>query len=97
MKRVLTIIITLGLLGTSLVAKQNNGKKSDISKVKAAKIEKLEAKKEIIEKRISCIKDAKTRKEIKECEKKYPLVKRTKKMKKTKKQNRKKTQSPKAK
>ena len=57
----------------------------DFAKIKKEKIAKLEVKKATIEKRLSCIKKATSSKEIKVCEKKYPLIKRSKKMKKAKK------------
>ncbi|GEM_PF-3283766 len=80
MKRVVATLLSLSLLGTASFAKSSAPKKSgDISKTKSEKIAKLKKKKEIIEKRISCIQKASSAKEIKECEKRYPLVKRGKK------------------
>ncbi|MRI58606.1 MAG: hypothetical protein C6H99_03755 [Epsilonproteobacteria bacterium] len=60
--------------------------KKGFEATKKMKIKRLEHKLETIEKRLSCIKKAKNAKELKTCEKKYPLVKRgSKKMKKLKK------------
>lgn len=86
MRKTIALLLTTSLLGTALFAKAPAPKaKKDITKIKKEKIAKLTAKKETIEKRISCIKKAKSAKEIKTCEKKYPLVKRSKKAKKAKK------------
>ncbi len=85
MKRFLTTLLTISLLGSAVFAKSTTPKKKDFAKIKKEKIAKLEVKKATIEKRLSCIKKATSSKEIKMCEKKYPLVKRNKKMKKAKK------------
>ena len=85
MRKTIALILTTSLLGTALFAKGPAPKAKNIAKIKKEKIAKLTAKKETIEKRISCIKKAKSAKEIKTCEKKYPLVKRSKKAKKAKK------------
>ena len=80
MKRFLAALLTLSLLGSAVFAKSTTPKKKDFAKIKKEKIAKLEVKKATIEKRLSCIKKATSSKEIKVCEKKYPLVKRSKKM-----------------
>ena len=85
MKRFLATLLTISLLGSAIYAKSTAPKKKDFAKIKKEKIAKLEVKKATIEKRLSCIKKATSSKEIKMCEKKYPLVKRNKKMKKAKK------------
>ena len=81
MKRFLTTLLTISLLGSALYAKSTAPKKKDFAKIKEEKIAKLETKKAIIEKRLGCIKKASSTKEIRACEKKYPLVKRSKKKK----------------
>ncbi|MRJ01936.1 MAG: hypothetical protein C6I05_00625 [Epsilonproteobacteria bacterium] len=84
MKRVSAILLSgllVASLGTSAFAKSTppaKGKKRNFEAVKKEKIERLKRKLEIIEKRLSCIKKAKRRVEIRQCEKKYPLVKRGK-------------------
>ncbi len=75
-------MLTLALLGSAVFAKSTPTKKRDITTIKKEKLSKLIAKKNTIEKRIACIKKASSTKEIRECEKKYPLVKRKKKAKK---------------
>ena len=91
MRNIVSTFLVASLLSVGGFAKNTQTKvKKDVSKIKKEKIAKLEAKKEVIEKRISCIKKAKTSTEIKQCEKKYPLVKRGKKNKKAKKMKKKK-------
>ena len=85
MKKFLTTLLTISLLGSAVFAKSTTPKKKDFAKIKKEKIAKLEIKKATIEKRLSCIKKASSTKEIRACEKKYPLIKRSKKMKKVKK------------
>ncbi len=92
MKKFLTTLLTISLLGSAVFAKSTTPKKKDFAKIKKEKIAKLEVKKATIEKRLSCIKKATSSKEIKMCEKKYPLVKRNKKMKKAKKAKKQKKQ-----
>jgi len=85
MKRVISTLLVASLMTSALFAKGPGPKRGDFQKMKKAKIAKLEAKREIIQKRLSCIKGAKASSEIKMCEKKYPLAKRGKKMDKMKK------------
>ena len=92
MKRFLTTLLTISLLGSAVYAKSTAPKKKDFAKIKKEKIARLEAKKATIEKRLGCIKKASSTKEIRACEKKYPLVKRSKKMKKAKKAKKQKKQ-----
>ncbi len=82
MKKFLVTLLTLSLLGSTLFAKSTPTKKRDITTIKKEKLSKLISKKNTIEKRIACIKKASSTKEIRECEKKYPLIKRNKKAKK---------------
>ncbi len=63
-------------------AKKASKQKRDVSQIKREKIAKLKAKENVIEKRIACIQKAATSKDIKSCEKRYPLIKRSKKSKK---------------
>ncbi len=86
MRKTIALLLSASLLGSALFAKGPAPKtKKDFAKIKKEKIAKLTAKKETIEKRLSCIKKATSTKEIKACEKKYPLVKRNKKSAKAKK------------
>ena len=87
MRKTITLLLSASLLGTTLFAKgpAPTKTKKDFAKIKKEKIAKLTAKKETIEKRLSCIKKANSTKEIKACEKKYPLIKRGKKIMKAKK------------
>ncbi len=99
MKKIVNLGLALALATTmnSVAFAKSEAPKAGkgFMKTKKEKIAKLEAKKETIEKRISCIKKAKNAKEVKQCEKKYKLVNRkagkikkmAKKMKKSKKKN----------
>ncbi|CAA6813012.1 MAG: Unknown protein [uncultured Sulfurovum sp.] len=75
MKKIVAGIITAGLLVSGAFAKTDAPKKYDVQKDKKSQITALKSKVKTIEKRISCIEDAKSKKDLKECAKKAPLIK----------------------
>ncbi len=81
MKRFLATLLSISLLGSAVYAKSTAPKKRGFAHIKKERITKLERKRIMIEKRLSCIKKATSTKEIRACEKKYPLLKRNKKKK----------------
>jgi len=77
MKKFVSTLLVSSLLISGAFAKGTPPtKKRDFATLKKEKLAKLQAKKELIQKRINCIKKAKKRSDIRECEKKYPFVKR---------------------
>ena len=79
MKKIVAGIITAGLLASGAFAKTETSKKYDVQKDKKSQITALKTKMKTIEKRIACIEDAKTKKDLKECASKVPLIKKSKK------------------
>lgn len=75
MKKIVAGIITAGLLVSGAFAKTDAPKKYNVQKDKKTQITALKSKIKTIEKRISCIEDAKSKKDLKECAKKAPLIK----------------------
>ena len=85
MKRSVMTVVAAALLATapaSLYAKSTP--KSSFESTKKEEIRKLEEKLSRIQKRLACVKKAKSSAELKACAKKYPLIKRSKKKKKSK-------------
>ncbi|MRI83288.1 MAG: hypothetical protein C6I00_02610 [Nitratiruptor sp.] len=82
MRAIISAALTLSLLTNPLAfAKANppatKGKRN-FETVKKEKLKRLTNRLETIQKRIACIKKAQRMKELRECERKYPLVKRSK-------------------
>jgi hypothetical protein len=81
MKKLVATLLSASLVTSVIYAKgPSSAKGKNFTQMKQNKIMRLERKKETIEKRLSCIKSAQNRSEVKMCEKKYPLSKRNKKM-----------------
>jgi len=72
-KQIAIILTTFFLVYNFAIAKD---KIANFSKIKTKKLSKLQRKKGLLEKRITCIQKTHTFKEIKNCEKKYPLINR---------------------
>jgi len=75
MKKIVAGMLTAGLLLSGAFAKTDAPKKYDVQKDKKTQIAALKTKMKMIEKRISCIESAKSKKDLKECAKKAPLIK----------------------
>ncbi|NPA64149.1 MAG: hypothetical protein GXO16_04160 [Epsilonproteobacteria bacterium] len=77
MKKVTSLALCTALLvalGAPLHAKSTP--KKGFETTKKEQIRKLETRMERIQKRLACVKKAQSSAELKECSKKYPLVKR---------------------
>ncbi|CAA6803472.1 MAG: Unknown protein [uncultured Sulfurovum sp.] len=75
MKKIVAGIITAGLLVSGAFAKTETPKKYDVQKDKKSQIAALKTQVKTIEKRIACIEASKTKKDLRECAKKAPLIK----------------------
>jgi len=77
MKKVahLGLAAALMLLGASVAFAKPATAGKGFKALKQEKIQRLERKKQMIQKRLACIKKAESGTEIKECERKYPLKK----------------------
>jgi hypothetical protein len=86
MRRGLFVTVLIAMIGVTphtLEAKATP--KGKFEEVKKEKIAKLQKRLERIKKRLECVKKAQNSSQLRECAKKYPLKKRTKKSKKLKK------------